>query len=189
MTTNSPRPAGSPSAVAAIEGADPAYDFLRRQLDLVGDRDPLALLAATGDALAALLDDHPAQAFAERPAPGKWSGNEVLGHLGDSEWVFGYRTRTILAEERPLLHPIDQDLWVEAQRHHETPPARSIERFRALRGVDLELWRGLSPTELARTGHHAGAGIDFSIGLLLRVLAGHDLLHLEGLRRLLATPR
>lgn len=182
MSSSSASPDPGPAAVAA---ADPAYDFLRRQLDLLGERDPLPVLAATPGRLERLVERHPAAAFAARPAPGKWSGAEVLGHLADTEWIFGFRVRAILAEDRPLLQPADQDRWVARQRHHETPPARSVERLAALRRINLDLWRGLSAEDLARTGRHAGAGIDFSLALLRRVLAGHDLLHLEGLERLL----
>ncbi len=46
------------------------------------------------------------------------------------------------------------------------------------------LWRSLGPAELARTGQHNERGPE-SLALLRTLLAGHDLLHLDQLQRLL----
>ena len=57
--------------------------------------------------------------------------------------------------------------------------------MRRIRAVDLDFWRSLDDSELARTGHHPGAGIDISLHLLRRIQAGHDLSHLDQLERFL----
>jgi hypothetical protein len=55
-----------------------------------------------------------------RPAPGKWSPREILGHLIDS--AANNHQRFVRAQfQDDLVFPgYDQDAWVAAQRYHET---------------------------------------------------------------------
>jgi hypothetical protein len=49
---------------------------------------------------------HSAEVLRARPFEGKWTPNEIIGHLTDSEWVYGYRLRLILSDDdrlRPAL--------------------------------------------------------------------------------------
>lgn len=159
----------------------PTFSFVARQLRLLGDRDPLEVLEATPERLAEIVGTHSPEVLRRRPAEGVWSPNEILGHLGDTEWVFGFRARTILLDEEPTLMGVEQELWVERQKHQERPPEQHLETFRALRQVNLGFWRGLSAADLERSGRHAQAGVEMSLGFLRRLLAGHDLSHLEQL--------
>jgi hypothetical protein len=165
--------------------ADPRYAFLDRQLSLLGDRDPLEVLAETPDALARLLEGHPEDRLARRPEANAWSPREILGHLIDSEWILCYRARAIRCDDHPTLTPADQERWVERQRWNERPGGEILTLFRRIRQVDLDFWRGLDDSELDRTGHHPGAGIDISLRLLRRIQAGHDLSHRDQLERFL----
>ena len=79
---------------------------------------------------------------------------------------------------------MDPDRWVAAQKHNDREPQDRVEQFRALRAPNLRLWAGLTPAELARTGQHTERGPE-SLDLLRTLLAGHDLLHLEQIRRTL----
>jgi len=73
------------------------------------------------------------QESAVRPAPGKWSARQIIGHLIDSavnntpRFVNGQR------QEELVFPTYDQDAWVEHQRYQE----------RAWRPL-LELWRGVN---------------------------------------------
>src|SRR5690242_9716592 len=46
-----------------------------------------------------------------KPGPDKWSILEILGHLADIEIVYAYRIRQMLADEKPVLAPMDQNAW------------------------------------------------------------------------------
>ncbi len=163
------------------------YLFWRKQLDLLGDAPPLDVLAATAEALGRHLSAHPAAAFRRPPAPGKWCAAEVLGHLLDIEWVFGFRTRTALFDEAPVVMSIDQDRWVAGQRYAAADPARLHRHFQVVRAANLALWTTLTPADLERTATHQGAGVSLSVGLMLRILAGHDLYHLNQIQQALST--
>ena len=45
------------------------------------------------------------------PSPDKWCVLEIFGHLADVEIVYGYRLRQMLAGNKPIIAPFDQDAW------------------------------------------------------------------------------
>jgi len=158
--------------------------YRQRLAVLLGSREPLDVLARTPDVLAATAREQGPQRLRVRPIEGKWTPLEVMGHFCDCEWVYGYRARLILCEEHPAILGMDQDLWVAGQHYNEREPIELAEEFRHLRKHNLRLWLSLNPQELARTGQHSERGPE-SLGLLRTLMAGHDLLHLDQLKRLL----
>jgi hypothetical protein len=144
---------------------------------LVGDRNPLDVLAETPSALTRIVREHSAAVLRMRPCEGKWTPNEIIGHLGDGEWVYGYRLRLILCEDDPALVGTKQDQWVSRQRQNEREPSELAEIFAALRRLNLALWTRLSLPDLARVGLHNERGPE-SLDVMLRLTAGHDLSHL-----------
>ena len=162
------------------------YGFVDRQLALLGDRDPMTVLRDTPGAVAGLFGAAPPERITRPWAPGKWTPLEILAHLSLTEWVFGFRTRTVLCDPDPVLQPVEQERWAARCGRPVGDAADHLQDFAALRRANVRLWCGLEPGELARTGHHAEAGVDMSLSFLLRLLAGHDLNHLEQIRAGLA---
>jgi len=149
---------------------------------LLGERDPLEVMAQTAARLDDIVRKHSPESLRTRPFEGKWSPNEVIGHLVDSEWVYGYRLRLILSEENPTILGTSQDSWVSRQRYNEREPSELVGIFRTLREINLAVWRRTSPADLERTGQHNERGPE-SLGVMLRLLAGHDLSHLDQIAR------
>jgi hypothetical protein len=156
--------------------------YREKILALVGDRNPLEVMAQTASILADIARNHSATILRTRPFEGKWTPNEVIGHLTDSEWVYGYRLRLILSEDDPPILGTNQDSWVAALRHNERDPLELVETFRTLRQLNLAEWRTTSPESLQRTGRHNERGLE-SLDVMLRLLAGHDLSHLDQIAR------
>jgi hypothetical protein len=165
-----------------------AQTYRDKMFNLLGDRNPLEVLAQTATTLADIVGKHPALLLRTRPCEGKWTPNEVIGHLTDSEWVYGYRLRLILCEDDPTILGTNQDLWVEGLRHNESEPSELVEVFRVLRQFNLTLWRRTSSADLERTSQHNERGRE-SLGVMLRLLAGHDLSHLDQIRRYIQAVR
>ncbi len=164
----------------------PAY---RRKLEgFLGNRDPITVLSQTPDVLAKIVAENPVKLLRTRPFPGKWTPNEVIGHLSDSELVYGYRMRLILCEDKPTILGMDQDLWVAGQQHNDREPRELVEFFRAVRNANLVLWRRMGTAELSRIGRHNERG-DESLGQILRMEAGHDLSHIDQINRYLDAAR
>lgn len=154
----------------------------KKMFNLLGERNPLEVLAQTAPTLVDIVNKHSAAVLRTRPFYGKWTPNEVIGHLTDSEWVYGYRLRLILCEDNPTILGTSQDSWVAALRHNEREPSELVEIFRTLRQFNLAVWKRVSPADLERTGQHNERGPE-PLGVMLRMLAGHDLSHLDQITR------
>ena len=157
-----------------------ASDYTGALLGLLGDRDPAAILEKTPVDLANLVAGLPVSDLTRREAPGKWSMIQVMRHLADSEIVVAYRFRRIVAEDRPTIHGYDQDLWAERLDYEHADLGETLGEIRALRRGNLRLIRSLDAGTRQRAGVHSERGEE-SIEHLVRVYAGHDLLHLNQL--------
>ncbi|HKE00178.1 MAG TPA: DinB family protein [Planctomycetota bacterium] len=172
-----------PKTPARQEVDDPKA-YQKRMKSLLEGREPLEVLAATPDALSAAIRGKSAAELKRQPAPGKWSATQILGHLLDVEWVYGYRMRTILGDERPKIVSMDQDLWVAAQEHRDADAKELAASHAAMRRVNLAFWRRIPKKAYDRVGLHDERGEE-SIGTLFWMLAGHDLNHLAQIRKVL----
>jgi len=156
--------------------------YREKMFKLLGDQNPLEVMGQTASKLADIAERHPATVLRTRPFAGKWTPNEVIGHLTDTEWVYGYRLRLILSEDNPTILGTQQDAWVAKLRYNELEPRKLVEIFRTLRELNLEEWRRASTDDLRRTGRHNERGPE-SLDAMLRLLAGHDLNHLDQINR------
>jgi DinB superfamily len=152
-------------------------------LDLLGNQDPVAVLAGTPEALKRFLDATPRQVIAGAEAPGKWSIRDVVQHLADSELVGGFRLRMVLAHDRPQLTGYDQDLWADRLQYGAVDVGDALDQFSALRRANARIWARLTPAELLRVGLHGERGEE-SLDRMRRLYAGHDILHLRQLERI-----
>lgn len=166
----------------ATGAADSAGAYVAAILDLVGDRDPMTVLRETPAALPrAIVGLTPAQ-LGRPEAPGKWAIVAILQHLADSEAVWAWRMRLILAQDRPPITGYDQDRWAERLHYAEADPNEAIELFTVLRRANLRLLQRASAADLERIGLHAERGEE-SLAHIRRLYAGHDLLHLRQIER------
>jgi hypothetical protein len=157
-------------------------------LDLVGQRDPLDVLPGTAGALQQRLDDLTPAELSTPEAPGKWSVAQVVQHLADSEIVWGWRLRLVLAQDRPPLTGYDQDAWADRLGYADADASEAMETFRVLRRANLRLLARAGADDLVRVGVHAERG-DESVAHMMRLYAGHDLLHLRQIDRILDVVR
>jgi hypothetical protein len=175
--TSFSNPAGNAPAAAA--------SYTKALLDLLGDRDPLVVMAELVPWLeqrVGALDD----ATLRRPEkPGKWCVLEVVQHLADTELVYGYRVRMMLTQDAPPIPGYDQDVWARTFRYRDLPAAQAMAQVAALRPANLRLYRSLDAAQLARTGLHSERGPE-TVGHTLRMMGGHDLVHRRQIERILA---
>jgi hypothetical protein len=169
----------------AASSKEDAAAYTNALLDLLGARPPFDVLQQTPTILRETVGvDSPRLATPE--SPGKWSVRHVLAHLADSEVVFAWRLRMILAHERPPIQGYDQDAWANSLRYGDAAPEQSLEAFGALRGWNLRLLKSASPQELQRAGVHSERGEE-TVEHLMKLYAAHDLLHIRQVQRILAT--
>lgn len=172
----------------ASTSRDQAQQYTAAVLGLVAEKDPLTVLGATADKLRFVVAGMDARAIRMPEAPGKWSVTQVLAHLADSEVVWAWRLRLILAQDRPPITGYDQDAWANALRYADADPGECVDRFAILRDSHLRLLVALTPAQRQRVGVHAERGEE-TVEHLVRLYAGHDILHLNQIERIRKTVR
>lgn len=170
------------STTHSLSPAAAGAAYREKMYNLLGDQDPLEVLAQTASKLSNIVSKHSPAILRTRPYEGKWTPNEILGHLTDSEWIYGYRVRLILSENTPTILGTNQEAWVTALRYNDREPSELLELFRSLRSLNLEEWKRMAPKHLERVGQHSERGPE-SLGEMLRMLAGHDLSHINQMTR------
>ena len=99
----------------------------------------LSILRETPAAASRAVEGLSAEHLRRPEAPGKWSIAQVLQHLADSDLVWGWRMRLILAQDRPVLTGYDQDLWADRLHYANADPAHALETLHVLRRGNLAL--------------------------------------------------
>ena len=167
----------------ASTSLEDAKSYTNAILGLVGTREPMDVLRETPAAMRRGIAGLTEAQLAQPEAPGTWSIRQMLQHLADSELVWGYRLRMVLAHERPPLMGYDQDLWADRLRYATSDVEGALEMWSVLRRADLRLLDAASEADFARVGVHAERGEE-SVAHMVRMFAGHDLMHLRQLERI-----
>jgi hypothetical protein len=145
----------------------------------VGVSHPVAVLEEQGATFAAWCEDLDPARRTYRYEPGKWSIQQILGHLIDTERVFAYRALRIARGDESLNPPFEQDDWVAAAAHDDVPWNGLVEEFRHVRASTVLLLGHLPADAWLRSGQVSGGGVT------VRALAYAILGHLEHHRNIL----
>lgn len=170
----------------------PAYDasdpdaYVASRLALVGDRDPLPLLEAAPERVAQAVAGLSEVAARQPEADGTWSALQVLRHLADSEVVYGYRLRLIVAADRPEIPGYDQEAWAGALHYHRGTVVDALADYAAGRRMTVAFLRSLADDEWERWGLHSERGRE-SVRQIATLLAAHDLGHEQQIARIRKT--
>ena len=157
-------------------------EYTKRILGYVEGQEPLKVLAATPKKLERLIDGVSPAKLRKKPAPDKWSANEVLAHLADVEIVIGWRVRSVLGAPGTPVQAYDQDAWAKAGQYEKRNPKESLEQITAVRRANLALYKMLTPEQWKLYGTHSERGQE-SVEHIIRMVAGHDLNHLRQIER------
>jgi hypothetical protein len=119
-----------------------------------------------------------------RPSPEKWSILEVLGHLADIEIVFAHRFRQMLADNKPVIAPMDQDAWALNLGYMQTPAPESVALYGLNRHHNLRLLRCLKTEDLKKSAYHPELKHDVTVGEYVEKMRAHGENHLGQIERL-----
>ena len=147
--------------------------------DDLGERAPLEALADTADRIRRLVESWSAEAFEKTYAPGKWSARQILVHLAQTELALGTRARFALTQPGYTAQAFSQDDWMPIDG--ATDARTALAAYTSLRGMNLAMWRRLSPAQLDRGFSHPEYG-GLSVGWIMAQMAGHDVHHLKQLQ-------
>jgi uncharacterized damage-inducible protein DinB len=136
--------------------------------------------------IAASVSGLPDKVLRYKPAPDKWSILEVLGHIADTEIVYAYRLRQMLADSQPVIAPMDQNAWAQYLGYLETPAPELIAVYGLLRLHSLRLLRRLKPGDLDKGAFHPELNRQLTVAELVERIAQHGASHLGQIERLKA---
>jgi hypothetical protein len=106
-----------------------------------------------------------------RYEPGKWSVQQMLGHIIDTERVFAYRALRIARGDQSLNPPFEQDDWVAAAAHDDAPWDDLVEEFRHVRASTVLLLRHLPAGAWMNAGAVSGGSV--TVRALAFAIVGH----------------
>ncbi|MCE3227774.1 MAG: hypothetical protein K0S32_2325 [Bacteroidetes bacterium] len=104
------------------------------------------------DTIPALLLNMDEEEFSKKPAPGKWSKKEILGHLIDSAANNHQRFVRVQFEETPLIK-YDQDNWVKYSSHQNIDREKVIAFWAQHNKYLIEIIKNIPRSALSRTCH------------------------------------
>ena len=159
-------------------------EYTQRLLSYGEGKDPLRLQQAAPQKLALMLKGKPGKQLMRRPAPDKWSVAEIVAHLADAELAISWRIRQILSNNAVPIQAYDQDLWAKTFNYAHRDPRQSLANFRALREANVALLKSVPRKLWENYGVHEERGNE-SVSHVVRMVAGHDLNHLQQIQRIL----
>jgi uncharacterized damage-inducible protein DinB len=159
-------------------------EYIRKTDRYRAGRDPLTLMRGHPARIARAVAGLTSTQARKRPAPGKWSIQEIIGHLMDTEVIYAYRWHMAFAQSGSPIQGYDQELWIreENYRHRKWRVKEMLEHITNLRRATLyyleRLPRGTADT---RYGMHSERGKE-TVRRTQELIAGHDINHLEQIK-------
>ncbi len=137
------------------------------------------ILATTPEKLKREVSSLSQRGMQTRPAPNKWSVQEVLAHLNDLEEI-GMRARVaaMVEQDGPILNSIDPDARAVEMRYQSRDARKSLASFTRQRRANLKWLKKLRPDQLRCKGTHPKVG-EITVEELVTEWAFHDLSHLR----------
>ena len=157
--------------------------YTQRIMSHSAGKDAIKIQQSTAAKLAALTRGLKKRQLMRRPAPDKWSIAEILAHLADAELVVGFRVRLTLGANGTPIQAFDQDVWATTFDYRHRDPKTSLATFRALRENNLRLLKFVPRSFWGNYGMHEERGKE-SVDHIVRMIAGHDLNHLQQVERI-----
>jgi hypothetical protein len=151
--------------------------YYERYIGLVPEGDVVATLVNQMIETQALLRALPASVATYRYAPDKWSVNELVGHMIDSERIFTSRALRFARNDPAPMPSFDQDNYVRNATFDSYPLADLASELEAVRQATIYLFRHMDEQAWSRKGVANNAEV--SVRALAYICAGHELHHRE----------
>jgi hypothetical protein len=134
--------------------------------------------------IAAAVSGLPDKTLRYKPSPDKWCILEILGHLADVEIVYAHRFRQMLADQKPVIAPMDQNAWAQNLGYMDTPAPELVALYGLNRHHTLQLLRRMNPGNLGKSAYHPELKHDVTVADYVEKMATHGANHLAQIERL-----
>ena len=147
------------------------FGYFDKYVSLVSEDDVLGLLNVQADNVHGALSGLSEERAAYRYAPDKWTVREALGHLVDTERIFGYRALSIARRETFSLPGFEEKDYAAVAGHDRAPIDELAEEFATLRRSHVLMLKHLDDEDWRRVG--TVNGNPTSTRALAFIMAGH----------------
>lgn len=151
--------------------------YFERYVVKVGDEDILAVLADQIDTVVRLFGNLSIEKQHYRYAPDKWTVLEVLGHMLDTERVFGFRALCFARGDKTPLPSFDEGLYVRQAGHNDCALEQLLEEFVYTRRSHILMFDHLKADAWLNVG--VASSNPTSVRALAFIMVGHIRHHLE----------
>lgn len=153
-------------------------DYIRQ----VEDEDQIiSTLVQQGQTVFKLIQKLSPEQAAHRYAENKWTVQQVIGHLIDTERIMSYRALCFSRGEAKSLPGYDHDAYVEEACFENRHLQNLATEYDALRNATISMFNGFNEEQLLRRGTANDA--PFSVRAIAYIIAGHERLHLNSLEQ------
>jgi hypothetical protein len=142
--------------------------------------DPIGDLQLQLDEMVTLLRSLNPTQWHHRYAHGKWSLQELLGHISDTERIFAYRALRIARGDQTPLPGFEQDPYVEAAESDRCDSAILLQEFEHVRRSTIFMCRNFPEAAWTRIGTASNGPM--STRAMVYIILGHAEHHLGILR-------
>ena len=170
----------TPTPASAQPVAGEYAPYFEKYISLVPAGSVTSALQSQAESSLALLQSVTEEKGGFAYAPGKWTVKEVVGHLSDSERIFGYRLLRISRCDLTPIEGFEQDDYVRWGPFRNSTLASLVDDFAAVRRSTLTLLGNLEPEAWLRRG--VANKHEVSVRALAYMIAGHELHHMAILR-------
>ena len=154
--------------------------YYGKYISLVPAGDVVETLSRLLDDTLSLLRGLSEEQAASRYAPDKWSIKEVVGHVLDTERIFGHRAFRFARNDQQPLPGFEQNGYVLAADFGNRRLSDLAAEFEHLRRANLFLFKSLDETAWLRRG--VASGNEVSVRALAYIMAGHEMHHMQIVR-------
>ena len=169
------------AALATASATRPAKSeflpYYERYIALVPEGDVVSTLVNQIGETLALLRSLPASVATYRYAPDKWSVNEVVGHLIDSERLFLARALRFARNDATPVPGFEQDDYVRNATFDSYPLEELASELEAVRQSTVLFFKHIDDAAWTRRGTANNAEV--SVRALAYIIAGHERHHRE----------
>ena len=157
--------------------SDEYLSYYHQYIEKVPDGDPLALLKTQSVSTQIMLSKIPADKGTFAYADGKWTINELIGHLIDTERVMALRALAFSRKDDTEMPGFDQDIYVKNGNFNSRTLRDLAAEFGIVRSSTISLFAGMTEEMTALKGKASGAQV--SVRALCYIILGHEIHHMK----------
>lgn len=151
--------------------------YYQTYLNQVPDEELLDILPKGGIELFIQHQDQLEKLGDQTYAPNKWTVNEMIEHLMDTERIFLNRALRFARNDKTDLPGYDENFYAASARSNEISIAELLSDYQDIRKVTFNFFKHLNQEELRRTGKANGQEI--SVLALGFIQIGHPIHHFK----------